>query len=510
MEAPEVVSEAELIKLCAVDNDLFCKTFFAKGFRQNSPRYASAVWAALENPEHRMVNARIFRGGFKTTLLRAYAAKRIAYGISRTILYVGSSESHAIRSVQWLRSRIEPRIGADGVARPTEFARTFGLRPGRKWQAHEIEVFHGIDEYPIWVMAVGITGSIRGINFDDYRPDLIILDDCITDENSLTKEQTDKTADLIMGAVANSLASAEEEPNAKLVQLQTPISPHDASARASESSEWHTESFGCWTPETADLPVEEQVSAWEEMFPTRVLRARKLAAIAENRYSIFAREMEVKLVAAESLSFRPNWLRHFDEAPRMGGCVISIDPVPPPSEAAIRKGTKGTGDYEVIAVTARSKGEYYLLDYAISRGHDPNWSIFKLFEFALRYNPLCIVVEDVAYQRTLKWLLEKEMQRRGRYWPTKGTNDRRPKFTRIVTTLAGPASQGKLWCAPHHSEFQLQFENYGLGYRGHDDVLDAVATGISELTSPYLELQAEGISFLDSNVEEFTFKRVCP
>lgn len=502
------VTQGELIKLCAVDSDLFAKTFFPRAFRQHSPAYSKGVWNALENPLYRNVNLAIFRGGFKTTLLRAYAAKRIGYGISRTILYIGPSESHAVRSVQWLRSQIEPRIDNDGVARSTFFARTFGLRPGRKWQAHELEIFHGVDERPIWVMGVGITGSIRGINFDDYRPDLIILDDVITDENAITEEQTEKVADLIMGAVSNSLISSQEEPNAKLAMLQTPISPTDASARASQSMEWHTERFPCWTRDTEDLPVDEQVSAWEEMFPTEELRRRKLASVAENRYSIFAREMEVRLVAAESLAFRPNWIRHYDEPPKAGTCVIAIDPVPPPSDNEMRRGSRPKGDFEAIAVVARSKGEYFVLDIATNRGHDPNWTISKVFEFAMRFKPQCIVVEDVAYQRTLKWLLEKEMQRRGRYWPTKGTSgDRRKKFARILSTLSGPASQGKLWCSKRHTDFQLQFESYGIGYRGHDDVLDAVALAISELTNPYLELQAE---FGDDGIEDIEVVRMCP
>ena len=497
----------ELIKLCAVDSDMFGKTFFPKAFRQYSPSYMGRVWAALENPSYRYLNLRIMRGGSKTTTLRTFTAKRIAYGISRTVLYIGASESHAIRSVEWLRSRIEPRLGKEGVLKPTEFGATFGLRPGKKWQAHEIEVYHGVDEYPIWILAVGITGNIRGINFDDYRPDLIILDDPITDENAITMEQCNKISDLIMGAVANSLASPVDEPNSKMVMLQTPISPNDASARASASQEWHTECFGCWTPETEDLSVDDQRSSWEDMFPTSTLRGQKIASITEGRYSVFAREMEVKLVSAETLSFRPNWLRFYEEPPQRGTCVISVDPVPPPSDTSLARGLKGR-DEEAIAVLCRSKGDYYVLDYAVSKGHEPNWTANKVIEFALRYKPLCVVVETVAYQRVLKWLLEKEMARRGRYWPVKGTpNDKRKKFIRITTTLSGIASAGKLWCAKHHDQFVLQFESYGIGYRGMDDLLDAVAIGVSELTAPYLELD---VDLSDEDVEPLELKRLCP
>ena len=499
----------ELIKLCAADSDFFAHTFFPKAMRAISPPFSKQIWAALENPKHRLLNIEVFRGGAKTTRLRIFTAKRIAYGISRTILYVGASESHAVRSVQWLRSQIEPLVGSDGQSRPSPFASTFSLRPGRKWQEHEIEIFHGIDAHPIWVLGVGITGNIRGINFDDYRPDLIIVDDALTDENAQTQEQCNKVADLIMGALANSLS--QEEPNSKLAMLNTPLNPFDVCSKAKESTEWHTETFGCWTEETQNLPADEQISAWPDMFPTDVLRKRKLDAITDNRYSIFAREMECKLVAAESLSFRPNWLRFYepDDLPKGMQCVLAIDPVPPPSEAAIKKGL-ARHDYEAISVVGRLKGEYYLIDYALSKGHNPNWTVAKMFEFGLRYRIMRVVVETVAYQRVLKWLLEKEMARKGIYYAIKDTKgDKRAKFVRILSSLSGISSQGHLWCRKEHSEFILQFQSYGPGYRGHDDLLESVSIGISELTNPYLELGATDYEEIYPT-ESFPLQRACP
>jgi hypothetical protein len=505
------ISQAELLQLCAVDADFFARQFFPKAFRDPSPECDLAVWSALDNPNYRLLNLKIARGWAKTTKLRVWSARRIAFGVSRTILWVGASEGHATRSVQWLRAAIEPRIGQDGTATATPFAQTFGLRPGRKWQESEIEIFHGVDQHPIWVLGVGITGNIRGINFDDYRPDLIILDDPITDESAATASQRQKLTDLIMGAVANSLAPRTEEPNAKLVMLQTPLDAEDASGKAEASQEWHTEAFGCWTKATEELRIDDQESSWPSRYPSTDLRQQKRAAIEENRYSIFAREMECKLVAAETLSFRPNWLRKYDEPPKIGTCVISVDPVPPPSEIQLAKGLKGK-DYEAISVVGRANGEYYLLDYAVSRGHEPEWTAARMFEYMLRYRPICCVLSLVAAERYLKWYLEKEMTRRRLYLPLKESPiGGKSKFTRILAALNGVGSAGKLWCSKEHTEFILQFEGYGVGSKGHDDLLESVANGVAELTSPYLELTAEGRELLDdSDIEDFDRLAVCP
>lgn len=504
------ISIDELVKLCAVDTELFGRTFFPRAFRDESPSFAPRFWSTLENPNNRLVNLELFRGAAKTTRLRVFTAKRIAYSISRTILFIGPSEGSALRSLRWIRRSIEPLMGADGVARPSLFAQVFGLRPGKKWQDHELEIIHGVDDRPIWLLGVGIAGGIRGINFDDYRPDLIVCDDLMTDENAMTEDQSRKIVDLVTGAVANSLAPPSEEPNAKLAHLCTPLNAWDVSSHAKQSSSWHSESFGCWTEETKDRPVDEQISAWPSRYPTEELRKSKKNAILDGKYSIFAKEMECKLVAAEHLAFRPNWLRKRpdDWVPARGmQCVLAVDPVPPPSEAQLAKGLRGK-DYEVVAVVGRAAGEYHLLDYRTTQNAEPNWTMTQIFDLAARFRVMKIVIESVAYQRVLKWLLEKEMQRRGVYYAVVVPKDKRPKYNRILSTLSGPASQGHLWCSPLHTDFILQFESYGLGYRGHDDLIDAVSMGVAELTNPYLELGAGDYSADD--VETFPFRRACP
>ena len=179
----EDVSMLEIVRLGAVDGPLFSKVFFPKVVRQPTPDFHRSMWEGLDHPRHRLLNYVVHRDGAKTTLCRLFTAKRIAYNVSRTILYVGASEAHAARSIQWLRRAVEFN---------KLYAGTFGLRPGRKWQETEIEIFHGVDEQPIWALGVGITGNIRGINFDDYRPDLIVLDNILTDENAATLEQRRK------------------------------------------------------------------------------------------------------------------------------------------------------------------------------------------------------------------------------------------------------------------------------------------------------------------------------
>jgi hypothetical protein len=490
----------ELAKLGAVDSEFFARTFFPKTFRRPSPTFARRMWAPLDNPVHRHVELVCYRGSAKTTRLRTFMAKRIAYGISRTILFIGSAERDAIRSVLWMRGQVE---------RNKSYAGAFGLRPGSKWEETQIEILHQTLQHPIWVLGAGINGSLRGINFDDYRPDLIVVDDPQTDEAAASMEQRDKITDLVMDTVKNSLAPAADEPNAKLVMAITPQHVDDVSQQVKKSKQWVSVEIPCWTPETVDLPVDQQVSAWEEQFPTKQLRDDKKDAIRRNALSKFSREMEVKLRTPENSVFSLPWLQIRVEPIRpIYPAVLGIDPVPPPSDRQMAKGLEGK-DWEAHYVWARVGEDYHLCDCERNRGHDPSWSIATFFGLMRKWRCMHAVFDATAYQRTLQWIFEEEMRRRRIWLTVVPIADGMKKFARITGVLKPLATHGKLWVSAGHTHFIEQWEAYGPTYGGVDDDLDASALALQDLSNPYLErAEAFGGSLLehsDIGVEDFPF-----
>lgn len=476
----------ERLELCAVDGNFFARTFFGRTVRQASPSVHTEVWDTLDDPKARLVNIILPRGFAKTSILRLFTARRIAFSMARTILYVGASQDHAIRSLQWIRRAIEfNRL----------FAETFQLSPGRKWQETEIEIQHGLDAQPIWVLGVGITGNIRGINFDDYRPDLIVLDDILTDENAATVEQREKIKNLVFGALRESLAPRVESPNAKLVMLNTPQNSEDVAMQATQDPSWASLVRSCWTEETKDLPLDHQQSAWPELWPSDELRKMKSDDIAANRLSVFLRERECRLTSPETSTFRTEWLQYYKEAPQGIFTVVSIDPVPPPTDRQIQKALKGK-DFEAICVWGRKGPDYYLLEYRLSRGHQPNWTVATTFELAMRWRAAKIVCEQVGYQTVLKGLLETEMARRQTFYPVLPVEGQaRAKFVRITNAFAGIGSQHHIYVRSSHVEFIEQFGLYGPVYKDHDDLLDASASAVLSIMNPYLELGEDDFLF---------------
>lgn len=496
---PKELSIEDIVMLGATHGPLFSQYFFPKTFRQSVPKFHEHVWETLLYPGRRFVNIIIFRGGAKTTLLRTYMAHRLAYSVSRTIMYIGASAGKAEASTGWLLRQVKNN---------NLYAKTFGLKVGDKGTPSEFQIANEKTGDVTWVIGLGILGSVRGINFDDYRPDLIIIDDALTDQNAATEMGQEKIIDLILGAIRESLTPRSENPAAQLALLNTPHDVSDLTAYAAKDPSFYTVKYGIWTPDTETLPIEQQESIWPERFPSEEVRQEKRNAIAMNRYSVFAREKECNLVNSETSDFRQEWVKYYnpEDLPPKMTCVISIDPVPPPTPEKIKMGL-GRRDFECIAVIGLYKGEYYVLEYRTQQGHTPNWSVSTFFELAYKWQPMALRVEATMYQKTLAWLIREEMKRRGRYWPVMEVDDRAPKHVRIVNALQGPLSNGALKLHRNMADLVQQIVNFP--NVAHDDIIEAVAEGVNGLTQ-YLTLDLAAGDYGEEEIDELEDYRGAP
>lgn len=465
----EQLDPAELVQLAAVDSDLYGRVFFPKTCRQPSPEFHREMDRVLDDPRNRYVSFQVFRGGAKTTKLRLFTSKRIAYGISHTILFVGKSQDHAVKSVEWLMRAVEYN---------PFWAKTFQLQKGRKWTSTELEILHGVERFPIRVIALGITGSIRGVNVEDYRPDLIVLDDPLDEENTATPEQRAKIEDLTYGALFKSLAPASEAPDATIALAQTPLHPEDLSERTMRDPSWASVRFSCF-----DSRGE---SAWPERWSTEELLREKEAHIQRNQLSLWLREMECKLVTQENAAFKVEWLREHVVPPEAGITYIGIDPTPPPRDGNSLRVNEKLDD-AVIMVIRVLEGTIYVCEYYLAKSPDPEEFVNKFFELALRWRPMLVGVETTLFQRMLKWYMEKEMLRRRQFFTIVPVEDKRKKETRIIQTITRYAANGRLSLAREHSELKEQYGAFQAGATGQrDDMLDALTIAMG-LINPALE-----------------------
>lgn len=465
---PVQADVATLVDEYMRDNELYCKTFFPRTCRQESApfhkRMDDALWA-----RRRKVAIKVFRDGAKTARVRMFVSKRIAYGISRTILWISKSEDAALANIAWLRTLVEAG---------SHWASFWGITKGKIWGNDHIELINTVLGVTITVIAVGIHGQIRGLNFEDYRPDLIVCDDIEDEKTVNTADQIRKHSDLLHGTVMRGLASPTDNPDAMIVIIQTPLDPEDAvetafaNAGPDPLSDWLCVEASCFEYDDAGNPH----SAWPAKFPTSFLIGEKNSYIKLNKLSVWLREMEVTVVSKELASFKPEWLKKHAALPpgQWEELVLWIDPASSEAE---------TADFQAITLSGRMAGLAWLIAYNLARGQDIEDSVNKFFDtwdlmivLGKGRANLKFGVEITSYQRQLKRAIEKEMRRRQRYAYIEGVQDKREKEHVINQAFTPVASMGMYNCLTSHTQFITDFEKYPRIKK--DDLIESAARGL--------------------------------
>ena len=460
------ISPKEAIVLGATSLTRYGRLFFPKTFRQVSPHFHDELGSILDNPSHRNIAFEIFRDGAKTTLVRTLISRRIAYGISRTILVVSASQGHSILTLRWIKRQIEFN---------KLWRETFRLRKGSKWSDDHVEIHHEAFDTPITLLALGITGQLRGFNIDDHRPDFIVCDDTSTDEAANSPGQRQKELGLVFGALLNSLAPASEAPLAKAVILDTPKSKFDLIESLEQDPGWKFIRYGIFD--------EQGESRWPQRYPTAELQKEKENAIKVGRLAVWMREKECKIISSETAAFRMENLIYWETLPAGMTVIITIDPASSEETSADDNVVMAVGFYQDLV---------FVLDYKAAIGQDPEMVKATVFEYARRFRPLGVVVESIAYQRVLAWYLEKAMREQRVYLPVYKVQDRRRKSDRIIQALGETSGYHRLRCLPSQTKLIEQFTEYSPLIEMHDDVLDALSMAITWAQSQGVDEWIEG------------------
>jgi predicted phage terminase large subunit-like protein len=322
---------------------------------------------------------------------------------------------------------------------------------------------------PIRVIALGITGSVRGVNVDDYRPDLIVVDDPCDEENTATPEQRKKTADLFFGALAKSLAPASEAPLAKMVLLQTVLNEDDLISLTVKDPQWKSVVYSCFD--------NNGESRWPERWSTKELMEEKEAHIARAQLPLWLREMECKIVDDSTAAFPSRFMQYWEVLPEHGRTIIAVDPTPPPRESS--SASRGDLDDAAIVVLRESKGQVYVVDTYTTKSPDPEEFISKIFELCMAWRCREVHIETILFARMLATMLEKEMLARRQWLTIRKVEDRRKKDTRIRQEISALYTARKIYFHNDQGELIEQLNRYPSV--NHDDLLDALAIGIAGL-----------------------------
>lgn len=479
----------DIVQAGLIDGDFYGRWFFPQTCRQPSPEIHREMDDILMRTGNRLVGLESFRGSAKTSRSRLTVSKRIGYAFSRTMLFISDTADHSTKTIQWVKKAVQHN---------TRWAQTFGLKPGNKWTENDIEIIHEVQGVTIRLIGLGITGQIRGINVDDYRPDFILVDDAEDEENTATPEQRQKLENLLMGSVLQSLVPASENPFAMMALLGTPLHKNAQIEIVQDDPAWVSRRFSCFD--------KNGESVWPERWSTQELLRQKESYVRRNLLSVWLREMECKVTSPETAAFRAEWLQNYDVLPDGGVYFIAVDPAPILSDIAKMKGLNT--DPQAVVVIYIKDEKIFLVEYSLVRDQNPQELASELFRLKYKYNPRFVVVEAVAYQRNLQWYLRDEMKRQGRYFTITDIPDRRSKIDRIRQNIIDRASNHHIHVKSSHTEFIEQYTAYP--DVKHDDLLDGFSMAIQAAapamhtiyTGENLKTSSDGVQDYKDDINE--------
>ncbi len=322
---------------------------------------------------------------------------------------------------------------------------------------------------------MGMTGSTRGLNLDDYRPDFIGVDDPCDEENTGTPEQREKMNALFFGSLQQGLAPVSEFPHSKMGLFQTGLNKDDLINLCHKDPTWKTIKLGCF-----DTKGE---SVWPVRFPTATLKKSKKAFFERNQIHYWLREMECKIVSAENAAFNTTLLQFYQTKPTDLQVIIGIDPA---RETKLR--TKA--HKAAIVAIGVSKGIAYLLEYWAEPNQNPEAIWQAYLSMAIAHRPIITAIEATAYQQTLAWYFNQRRVQTNTYiGAIREYNDRRKKPDRIRQAYTGRIAQGSFKVRKEHQTFVEALATYTDDV--DIDVLDAGAIAL-DASSPYLRATAFG------------------
>jgi predicted phage terminase large subunit-like protein len=242
------------------------------------------------------------RAGAKSTTVELGCARLCVKLTRRFVLYVSETQAQANKHVQAVATNLE-RLGVE------RSINQYGASRG--WKMDLLRTANGFN-----VIAFGLDAGARGVKLDQYRPDLIVLDDI--DGLHDTEETREKKRETITSTV---LPAGSEDAAVLFVQnLITDVSL--MSEQVDGSADWLLDKEPVSVEpaivgmEVESVPGEDGINRWRISAGTPTWEGQSLAVceMLLNRIGLaaFERECQHKVEGAQGIFFHTDRLSYID------------------------------------------------------------------------------------------------------------------------------------------------------------------------------------------------------
>jgi hypothetical protein len=470
------LSVAELIQALRYDCVSFFSFFLGEELTQEVPELHETIWAELltmvqevNQKETEVRLQKLFavpRDFAKTTVAKLAVILFLKYTRLRFALYTSKTNGHAknaIRDIlEWLLSpQHEMLFGHSTVVKSSETESLWIIDMAIRNAAGE-----SVRLKRCIFKALGTDQQVRGLNVNNVRPQIIILDD-IEDTDNTTKELQPKLDAWVMG----SLRKAFDASGSVCIFIGNMIRETTLLARLSKDPAWNPTVFGCLV---RDKTTGELRSLWEARHPLE----RLLAEYKEYRALGLGHLWEAEMMNLTQDEILVASFEHAVQPPQPSpeavesGCLC-LDPA---------FGEKHYNDDSAITVHAKLKdvGIPCVIDSWVGKlGEEALFD--KLLEFSYKWGISTWCIESEAAQKLLipyfRLLIRDRKMNEALFVMLPIMSGKASKASRILAFRSAFGSGSYGIC---DSEFDLveRLSSYDPTSTNPDDLCDSAAYGV--------------------------------
>lgn len=307
--------------------------------------------------------------------------------------------------------------------------------------------------------------KIRGLRHQQYRPDLVVIDDPEEREKVQKKEYRDKTEQWLRGDVIPSI----EETKARLIVIGNVLHTDSLMARLKLDSIFVHREYS--------LLDKNGKCSWVGKYPNEKALKKQEAKVGRIAW---LREYLLKVVPPDDQEVLEEWIQYYDKLPNhtagKGGVGIDL---------AISK--KETADFTAMVSGILSVEDGQPKIYVIPNPVNERLSFhetmqqMKSIHIAMRlYAHPTFYIEDVAYQKAA---LQEAQRHMLSVTPMKAGGDKRARLRTAATYI-----QNGVVLFPRKGCEDLIAQLLGFGVEDHDDLVDALVYLILGLSDDSLEM----------------------
>ena len=308
-----------------------------------------------------------------------------------------------------------------------------------------------------------ITTYGMGGNLVSQHYDLMIFDDLVNGDNTMTLEQLEKTKRFYREA--QSLL----EPNGSQIILGTRWHDRDLYGWLLDKDNGMVQMFETFIKPSYEGSLDDEANLkilWPEKFSAKYLKSLR----ADQGPYLFACNFQNNPVPDQDATFRRDWFRYYDKTDMKGKIVnrfMAVDPA-----ISLEK----EADYTGIVIVGINEFDDWFIEEIVRVRTTPDNLINLIFSLNEQWHPQSIGIEDVAFQKILQYQIREEMKRRNRFLPIRELRpEARAKDYRI-RGLQPLYANGKVYhCQDLMYNEYLEDELTRFPRGKHDDIIDALS-----------------------------------